>query len=100
MNTHTYEIVDAALRLSNVTVDVWGPGWKGYDKSWPLSANIKRRQHRLHQLQQARAQHALTSDAELSESSATRAEWVEPEWPSFKDSQCGSIVFDVVWTIS
>ena len=71
MNTHTYEIVDgkavvlayerylahtlvAALRHPHVQVDVWGPGWSGYNDLLPLSVNVRRRQHRLVQLVKAR----------------------------------------------
>ncbi|WVQ95996.1 hypothetical protein IAU59_003096 [Kwoniella sp. CBS 9459] len=55
MNTHTYEIVDAALRHPQIIVDVWGPGWAGYDRSIPLSANIRKRAHRLAQLEASQA---------------------------------------------
>jgi hypothetical protein len=55
MNTHTYEIVDAALRHPNVIVDVWGPGWKGYNQSIPLSRNVEMRARRISQLEQSEA---------------------------------------------
>ncbi|WWD04530.1 hypothetical protein V865_002600 [Kwoniella europaea PYCC6329] len=57
MNTHTYEIVDAALRHPQIIVDVWGPGWEGYDRSIPLSANIRKRAHRIAQLEQSKKDH-------------------------------------------
>lgn len=69
MNTHTYEIVDgkvmtlpksiiaeisiAALRHRHLQADVWGPGWAGYDITLPLSVNVRRRQHRLAQLERS-----------------------------------------------
>lgn len=55
MNTHTYEIVDAALRHPHVIVDVWGPGWKGYNQSIPLSRNVERRARRISQLERSEA---------------------------------------------
>ena len=58
MNTHTYEIVDAALRHPHVTVDVWGPGWAGYDRSVPLSENVRRRAWRIAQLEESKAEHS------------------------------------------
>ena len=68
MNSHTYEIVDgeyalllrsltdmvvcaAALRIPHLKVDVWGPGWAGYDRHLSLSTNIRRRQCRLSELE-------------------------------------------------
>lgn len=54
MNTHTYEIIDAALRYPQLRVDVWGPGWKGYDSSLALSENVRRRAWRVHQLEEGK----------------------------------------------
>lgn len=57
MNTHTYEIVDAALRHPHVTVDVWGPGWAGYNRSVPLSENVRRRAWRIADLEASKSAH-------------------------------------------
>lgn len=43
MNTHTYEIIDAALRHPLVDVDVWGPKWKDWDPELTVAENIRRR---------------------------------------------------------
>ncbi|KAL7425098.1 hypothetical protein Q5752_000786 [Cryptotrichosporon argae] len=56
-NTHTYELIDAALEHPHVDVDVWGPGWAGYDFAVPLSVNVKRRANRLAALDAARGAH-------------------------------------------
>ena len=114
MNTHTYEIVDAALRHPNAIVDVWGPGWKNYDRSVPLSVNVKRRQRRLQEIAQSkvdyeaekvrrarRGWYARTEQAEMEP-------WVQPEWDEVdaetaeggEGEQCGDLPFDIVWTIS
>ncbi len=59
-HSNTYEIVDAALRLDrsstsfsgsfadtygdlDLSVDVWGPGWRHWDKDLPLSENVRKR---------------------------------------------------------
>lgn len=54
MNTHTYELIDAALRHPHLTVDVWGPHWAGYDPTLPVSTNLKRRAWRVYRLEQAK----------------------------------------------
>ncbi len=110
MNTHTYEIVDAALRHPNVIVDVWGPGWKGYNKSLPLSVNIKRRQNRVHQMEQSRKSYEASRIEKKGGSwFGTRMEdgeafgdWIEPEWifGDEENAECGPIHFDAVLTIS
>lgn len=68
MNSHTYEIIDgeyithafcsepdtpltAALRHPGLMIDVWGPHWTGYNLSLPLSVNVRRRAHRVQQLE-------------------------------------------------
>ena len=63
MNTHTYEIVDAALRHPHVIADVWGPGWAGYNRSVPLSENVRRRAWRVAELEASRRDHEDQSRA-------------------------------------
>ncbi|WVQ79250.1 hypothetical protein IAT38_001346 [Cryptococcus sp. DSM 104549] len=89
MNTHTYEIVDAALRHPHLIVDVWGPGWAGYDRSIPLSANVRKRAHRLSQLEKSRAA-----------AGEGNGEWVKPAWREEVPEECSDVRFDVVMTIS
>lgn len=108
MNTHTYEIVDAALRHPNVIVDVWGPGWKGYDKAIPLSLNLKRRQYRIHQLEKSKEDYELAVSRKKGggrwfgeQQEQDVGEWVEPEWTcTDEENECGEVKFDIVWTIS
>ena len=108
MNTHTYEIVDAALRHSNAIVDVWGPGWKGYNSSEPLSVNIKRRQNRIHQIESSEADYAAEAQRRKARGWFARTEeaemepWSIPDWAVDQENQhiCGEVKFDIVWTIS
>ncbi|BEJ14168.1 hypothetical protein CspHIS471_0313420 [Cutaneotrichosporon sp. HIS471] len=129
MNTHTYEIVDAALRHPNVIVDVWGPGWAGYDWNVPLSVNVKRRANRIAQLETSRAEH--TAAAIRTRQAAARERWASernnwfrmfaqapppvtdmpneesdfepwttPEWIERVDECNDAVRYDIVWTIS
>lgn len=51
MNTHTYEIVDSAFRHPLIArVDVWGPGWNGWDPDLDLGENVRRRMWRVSEL--------------------------------------------------
>ena len=108
MNTHTYEIVDAALRHPNAIVDVWGPGWKGYNKSEPLSTNIKRRQNRIWQIESSLSDHAAEVARRAEKGWFPRTEeaelppWSQPEWTvdPAEEQSCGNVRFDIVWTIS
>ena len=141
MNTHTYEIVDgelytmclwnithrltpvAALRHPNIITDVWGPGWAGYDRSIPLSVNIRHRQRRVAHLEQSKAQHnAAVAKSLARNEKGRRKEWwgwlpsqlstftpedtpTEPMLDDWDETEwvlddCGSLRFDVVWTIS
>ncbi|ORY34796.1 hypothetical protein BCR39DRAFT_461978 [Naematelia encephala] len=117
MNTHTYEIVDAAIRHPHTTVDVWGPGWAGYDRSVPLSTNIRRRQRRLEQLAIAKAEFEADQEERRKEVGRQNrwARWttkplevfvekhfVAPPWPDWatEEDTCGDENFDIVWTIS
>ncbi|WRT69629.1 uncharacterized protein IL334_006618 [Kwoniella shivajii] len=81
MNTHTYEIVDAALRHPHLIVDVWGPGWEGYDRSIPLSANIRKRSHRISQLEKSKKEFDLAKsktkeDKEKEIKRLAKREWI------------------------
>jgi len=114
MNTHTYEIVDAALRHPNAIVDVWGPGWKNYDRSVPLSVNLKRRQKRIQQIERSKAEYEAEKVRRLRKGWYARTEqaemepWMQPEWEdidgettdSGEGDECGDVRFDIVWTIS
>lgn len=51
MNTHTYEIVDSALRHPLISrVDVWGPGWNGWDPEVNIGENVRRRMWRVSEI--------------------------------------------------
>nr|XP_019043618.1 hypothetical protein I302_08198 [Kwoniella bestiolae CBS 10118]OCF22548.1 hypothetical protein I302_08198 [Kwoniella bestiolae CBS 10118] len=104
MNTHTYEIVDAALRHPQLSVDVWGPGWEGYDRSIPLSANIRKRAHRLAQLESSRRKFEEEQNVkkqEMVEESEEEEQWVKPGWYDEIPDGCNADVgFDIVFTIS
>ena len=117
MNTHTYEIVDAALRHPDILIDVWGPGWKGYDPALPLSVNVKRRQARLSQLERSRRENddaveekrrmGLVPEQNYPHASrrpdAPEAvdERQDPPWNELDDETiCGDMIFEAAWTIS
>ncbi|EIW71580.1 hypothetical protein TREMEDRAFT_27838 [Tremella mesenterica DSM 1558] len=128
MNTHTYELVDAALRHPNVIVDVWGPKWAGWNSSLPLSANIKRRQRRIAQLETSKRIWESEKQMEeerrkrkdrgwwfgfgdpgrppgIEEEEESQQEWVKPPWITEDENEegeqaCGEVVFDIAWTIS
>ncbi|WVR08129.1 hypothetical protein IAU60_005175 [Kwoniella sp. DSM 27419] len=82
MNTHTYEIVDAALRHPHISVDVWGPGWAGYDRSIPLSANVRKRAHRLAQLETSKAEFEHRQELERMEKEEELKVRRKKEWLS------------------
>lgn len=102
MNTHTYEIVDAALRHPHLIVDVWGPGWAGYNKSIPLSANIRKRAHRVSQLEKSKVEFEK-KQRKKRENLAEGAEqevWQRPDWLDVVPDKCSDVRYDVVLTIS
>lgn len=43
MNTHTPELISAALDHPFVETDVWGPGWKGWSRKRKISENLTNR---------------------------------------------------------
>ena len=113
----------AALRHPHVQVDVWGPGWAGYNASLSLSANVRRRAHRhdhleLSNFDQAERQRlrSLNRQARLRLQRSSSYWWSvlsvlappEPEtdeiWsiPAWEDAPagCGTFRWDIVWTIS
>nr|XP_019009410.1 uncharacterized protein I206_06059 [Kwoniella pini CBS 10737]OCF48191.1 hypothetical protein I206_06059 [Kwoniella pini CBS 10737] len=104
MNTHTYEIVDAALRHPHLIVDVWGPGWEGYDRSIPLSANIRKRAHRIAQLENSKKEFIEKQEMKktLAEPHEDEIEeWTKPDWKVEVMEECNNDVkFDIVFTIS
>ncbi|ADV22474.1 Hypothetical Protein CGB_E3050W [Cryptococcus gattii WM276] len=102
MNTHTYEIVDAALRHPHLIVDVWGPGWAGYNRSIPLSANIRKRAHRVSQLEKSKAEFEKkqrNKRGNLAEGEEQET-WQTPDWPDVVPDECSDVRYDVVLTIS
>ncbi|OWZ54426.1 hypothetical protein C349_03544 [Cryptococcus neoformans var. grubii Br795] len=102
MNTHTYEIVDAALRHPHLIVDVWGPGWAGYNKSIPLSANIRKRAHRVSQLEKSKNEFEKKQRKKrgnLAEG-AEQEVWQRPAWLDVVPDECSDVRYDVVLTIS
>lgn len=126
MNTHTYEIVDASLRHPGVITDVWGPGWAGYNKSVPLSENVRRRAWRVAQMEESKEAYearrkarfdgqmkvfmrrlkgdwdfANVQSVPVSEEEEGEAEqWAAPEWEGDDGACHPTVQFDVVWTIS
>ncbi|ORX35459.1 hypothetical protein BD324DRAFT_632928 [Kockovaella imperatae] len=111
MNSHTYEIVDAALRIPYLKVDVWGPGWAGYNRSLSVAANVRRRQCRLQQQALSKAKRmvdqvplaagqALSRYAREEERDTDTA--IDELMSESEDLDCGCTdkSFDVVWTIS
>ncbi|GHJ89456.1 hypothetical protein NliqN6_5858 [Naganishia liquefaciens] len=113
MNTHTYEIVDAAIRHPHIArLDVWGPKWRYWDADVPVSENIRRRMWWIRELEARRAereQHFAggnsTQGAEgnqlFAEEYMSREE-MDGWWALAGESVAGCPVqgFDLVWTIS
>lgn len=96
----------AALRHPDLEVDVWGPGWSGYDPQAALSVNIKRRQNRLAQLERVKsAQEGTKRGSETSSQVAGQQSMEKSEderllpWDE-NEERCGYVRFDLVWTIS
>jgi len=112
-----------------VITDVWGPNWAGYNRSIPLSANVKRRANRISQLEASQSRHAARQISKRREWEGRRRkrswrrlifapgsekqdgdeeevfeeeEWERPEWALKEDEEdeCGDVGFDIVWTIS
>lgn len=107
-------------------VDVWGPGWAGYDWAVPLSVNIKRRANRIAELEASEAEHNQTIQTQRREHAQAKAKWrrrkdswwgrflahedepagvpedawVKPAWDTFNDNCNPQVQFDFAWTIS
>ncbi len=62
--------IAAALRHPGVQADVWGPGWAGYDPLLSLSVNVRRRQHRLVQLERSKREFMEKREKERKELAA------------------------------
>lgn len=113
MNTHTYEIVDAAIRHPHIArLDVWGPKWRYWDASVPVSENIRRRMWWIWELEGRRAvreQQAGPGNATdveagnqlFAEEYMSRDE-MDEWWAVARESvaNCPFEGFDLVWTIS
>jgi hypothetical protein len=114
MNTHTYEIIDAAIRHSHVSrLDVWGPKWRYWDPEAPLSENMRRRMWWIDELEsrrRSREDELRTSGNEtqvehgnqlVAEDLMTREE-MDDWWFAARETVegCPAQVFDLVWTIS
>ncbi|WWC92732.1 uncharacterized protein L201_007691 [Kwoniella dendrophila CBS 6074] len=99
MNTHTYEIVDAALRHPHLIVDVWGPGWEGYNRSIPLSHNVRNRQNRIARLEQSKEefdqnQIQKTLEMENKLTIQKKREWISRRFEVTRSPQSESPVLD------
>ena len=85
MNTHTYEIVDSALRHPLIEdVDVWGPGWSGWHPDLDIGENVRRRMWRIAELERdvadrSRAEEEAASD-EAKETRGTGIQRDEDDW--------------------
>jgi hypothetical protein len=116
MNTHTYEIVDAAIRHPHVSrLDVWGPKWRYWDSEVPLSENMRRRMWWMDELESRRRrvmewlQPAVGNETDVTDANQlvpeelmTRQE-MDAWWQAAKEGKvedCPAQRFDVVWTIS
>lgn len=117
MNTHTYEIVDAAIRHPHVSrLDVWGPKWRYWDPEAPLSENMRRRMWWMEEMESRRVRMMAerlrptvgnetdVGDANqlVPEDYMTREE-MDAWWQAAKEGKvegCPAKRFDVVWTIS
>lgn len=116
MNTHTYEIVDAAIRHPDISrLDVWGPKWRYWDPTVALSENVRRRMWWLDELEKrslllqppqgrksGTAADSVDGNQIRAEELMTREE-MDAWWLAVKDGRselCPPKGFDLVWTIS
>lgn len=114
MNTHTYEIIDAAIRHPHVArLDVWGPKWRYWDPDAPLSENMRRRMWWIDELEtrkriveeRLRMMGNVTQSVEANQLVAEELmsrEEMDAWWAAAKDKVegCPAQRFDVVLTIS
>ncbi|KAJ9107158.1 hypothetical protein QFC19_002818 [Naganishia cerealis] len=118
MNTHTYEIVDAAIRHPDISrLDVWGPKWRYWDPTVALSENLRRRMWWLDELemrksrwQESRMRDPLMVDLvdsedviQLRAEEFMSREEMDAWWNIAKENRtqsCPSKGLDLVWTIS
>ncbi|KAJ9112668.1 hypothetical protein QFC22_006170 [Naganishia vaughanmartiniae] len=117
MNTHTYEIVDAAIRHPDISrLDVWGPQWRYWDPTVALSENVRRRMWWLDELDKRSSQavggsrrmesdrvdnvHGNQIRAEDLMSREEMDDWWAATVKADRSEECPLKGFDVVWTIS
>lgn len=116
MNTHTYEIIDAAIRHPHIALlDVWGPKWRYWDPNVALSVNMQRRMWWIRELEGRRARRdeergTVGRDEMEGRGNQLRAEelmsreemdaWWEDAAREEVVAGCPLEGFDVVWTIS
>jgi hypothetical protein len=125
--THSYgraKLNIAALRHPNIITDVWGPGWKGWDNALTISGNAERRARRIEQLERSKAEHEelqrrrrLARQREVERVQAWAKwtfgmsklvipedievqPWEAPQWLDAYEEGCGSVKWEIVWTIS
>ncbi|CDZ97942.1 hypothetical protein [Phaffia rhodozyma] len=92
MNTHTPELISAALAHPDLETDAWGPGWKGWDSSLMLSENLAKRR-----LLIERSDTAIPSHMEHAVQKRQKRDGPE-ETKVLGEVGCG--YYDLVWTIS
>lgn len=118
------DLTIAAIRHPNLVTDVWGPGWKGWNNDYTMSVNVQRRARRIEQLERSKTdhaeqvrRHALAREKALARQAAWAkwtfgligdylpdlgevGAWKEPDWLEDYGQDCGSVRWEVVWTIS
>lgn len=95
MNTHTYEIVDAALRHPLVDVDVWGPKWKHWDPSLSVAENVRRRSWASEVSDESGLAESTRDDADPDSKLVAAGDWMTGAMEG-----CPARPFDMVFTIS
>lgn len=122
-NSHADTAV-AALRHPHIITDVWGPGWRGYNRDLTLSVNVQRRARRIEQLERSKAayekqkRHDARKRAKEAKRRAKWAKWTfglvdlvvpeetqlgpwqAPDWELEYEEGCGPVKWEAVWTIS
>ncbi|KAJ9119301.1 hypothetical protein QFC24_005772 [Naganishia onofrii] len=116
MNTHTYEIVDAAIRHPGISrLDIWGPKWRYWDPTVALSENVRRRMWWLDELEKrslllqppqgrkSRTAADLVDGNQIRAEELMTGEEMDAWWLAVKEERsdsCPPKGFDLVWTIS
>ena len=97
MNTHTYEIVDSALRHPLIEhVDVWGPKWSGWHPDLDIGENVRRRMWRIAELERdeadrSRAEEKVARD-EAQDTRGMGMQKDEDDWAGVWRSESGQSV--------